>query len=173
MTTKLTIAALNRMPPEGFVRALDGVWERAPWVAKAVAPLRPFATKDALHAAMLSQVIALDPSSRLEFLNTHPELAGPEARSGGMTAQSTAEQGGLSLVTLEVEEAAVWADLNRRYRARFGHPFIICLRRQTKATALAAFRARLTASAETEAATTLQEIGWIARLRLSDLLQEP
>ncbi len=172
MTSRLTIAELNQLAPEAFVRALDGIWERAPWVAQAVVPLRPFATEDALHAAMLEQISALDAASWLAFLNQHPELAGTEAQSGEMTPQSTAEQGALSLTTLNVEEAFTWAELNRLYRQRFGHPFIICLRHQTRATALTAFQTRLSASAAAEAITTLKEIGWIAHLRLSDLLHQ-
>jgi 2-oxo-4-hydroxy-4-carboxy--5-ureidoimidazoline (OHCU) decarboxylase len=60
--------------------------------------------------------------------------------------------------------------LNTAYRERFGFPFIIAVKRHTRASVLAAFRARLENDVVTERAAALQEIALIARLRLDALL---
>jgi 2-oxo-4-hydroxy-4-carboxy-5-ureidoimidazoline decarboxylase len=56
--TRLTLDQLNALLTDAFVAALGDVFEHAPWVAAAVAPLRPFPTVAALHDAMVAAVRA-------------------------------------------------------------------------------------------------------------------
>ena len=170
MTTRSRLEQLNTCPPEAFCAALAGLWEHAPWVAQGVVGQRPFATADALHTAMVDVVAALDEPTRVAFYAGHPELAGDDARRGLMTEASVAEQGTLALAQLGADEAARWNALNQAYRARFGFPFILCIRRHTRASALQAFEQRLQHDRSTELAAALGEIAAITRLRLDRLL---
>ena len=170
MTTRLRLEQLNTCPPEAFCAALADLWEHAPWVAQGVVGQRPFATADALHTAMVDVVAALDEPTRVAFYAGHPELAGDDARRGLMTEASVAEQGTLALAQLGADEAARWNALNQAYRARFGFPFILCIRRHTRASALQAFEQRLQHDRSTELAAALGEIAAITRLRLDRLL---
>lgn len=160
------LAQLNTCTPEDFCEALAEVWEHAPWVAQAVVAQRPFASVDDLHRAMVAHVGGLDETRRVAFFAGHPELAGRAARAGAMTEASIDEQGSLGLGHLNGEDAAVWDALNAAYRERFGFPFILCIRRHTRDSALAAFRARLTRPRADELAAALAEIGAITALRL-------
>jgi 2-oxo-4-hydroxy-4-carboxy-5-ureidoimidazoline decarboxylase len=162
------LASLNAAAPADFASALDGVFEHAPWVAEKAAALRPFATVSALHEALMAAVRGAPDDSKLTFLRAHPELGGKVARAGAMTAESVAEQGSLGLNRLSDAEFARFEAMNSTYRAKFGFPFIICVRRQTRDAILAAFarRSALSPAAELEAA--LDEIGHITRLRLVD-----
>ena len=170
MTTRSSLEYLNTCTPEAFCAALADIWEHAPWVAQGVVGQRPFATADALHTAMVDVVAALDEPARVAFYAGHPELAGDDARRGTMTDASVAEQDTLALAQLGGDEAARWNALNQAYRARFGFPFILCIRRHTRASALQAFAQRLQHDRSTELATTLGEIAAITRLRLDHLL---
>ena len=170
MTTRSRLEQLNTSTPEAFCAALADIWEHAPWVAQAVVGQRPFATADALHTAMVDVVAALDEPARVAFYAGHPELAGEDARRGTMTDASVAEQGTLALAQLGGDEAARWNALNQAYRARFGFPFILCIRRHTRASALQAFAQRLQHDRSTELAAALGEIAAITRLRLDRLL---
>ena len=170
MTTRSRLEQLNTCPPEAFCAALADLWEHAPWVAQGVVGQRPFATADALHTAMVDVVAALDEPTRVAFYAGHPELAGDDARRGLMTEASVAEQGTLALAQLGADEAARWNALNQAYRARFGFPFILCIRRHTRASALQAFEQRLQHDRSTELAAALGEIAAITRLRLDRLL---
>ena len=165
----LTLDALNAMPAPDFVAALDGVFEDAPWVAQQAAAARPFATVAGLHAAMLEAVRAAPPGQTLAFLRGHPELSGSAALAGALGDASTAEQGALGLDRPADDLAA----LNAAYAARFAMPFIVCVRRQTRASLLAQFRRRLELDPEAEQATALEEIGHITRLRLVDRVEGP
>jgi 2-oxo-4-hydroxy-4-carboxy-5-ureidoimidazoline decarboxylase len=155
---------------DAFVAHLDGVFEHAPWVAQAVLAGRPFATADALHVAMMDALRALPEPELVALLRGHPELAGAHARSGAMTADSVAEQGGLALASVDAAAAAHWDTLNAAYRARFGFPFILCIRRHSRASALRAFERRLANDRATELQAAQAEIGRISRLRLADRL---
>ena len=170
MTTRSRLEQLNTCPPEAFCAALADLWEHAPWVAQGVVGQRPFATADALHTAMVDVVAALDEPTRVAFYAGHPELAGDDARRGTMTDASVAEQGTLALAQLDSDEATRWNALNQAYRARFGFPFILCIRRHTRASALQAFEQRLQHDRSTELAAALGEIAAITRLRLDRLL---
>lgn len=160
------LAEINACSPQRFVELLGGVFEHGPWVAEAAAASRPFASLDALHAAMVAVVMGAPREQRLAFLRGHPELAGKAFRAGAVTAESAGEQAGADLNRLTPEEAAAFDALNQTYRERFGFPFILCMRRNTKDSALAAFRARIDADPEAEEATALSEIAAITRFRL-------
>ena len=166
----VTLDALNAMPAEGFVAALGTVFEDAPWVAAGAAAMRPFATVAALHTGMMDVLRAADSRDVLAFLRGHPELGGAAAQAGAIGADSTAEQAALGLQRPADEGIPA---LNAAYGARFGFPFILCVRRHTRPSVLAQFRRRLGADPASEHATALVEIGYITRLRLVDRVEGP
>ena len=84
-----------------------------------------------------------------------------------MTEDSRREQASVGLDTLSEEEFARFHRLNDAYKAKFGFPFIVCVRRHTRDSILAQFERRLRHDAATEFATALQEISFITRLRLA------
>ena len=57
--------------------------------------------------------------------------------------------------------------LNDAYKAKFGFPFMICVRRHTRDSILAQFERRLGNDANTEFAAALQEVFYITRLRVA------
>ena len=59
--------------------------------------------------------------------------------------------------------------LNAEYVARFGFPFIIAVRDNTKMTILHAFQTRIANDRETEFATACKQVERIAELRLKDM----
>jgi 2-oxo-4-hydroxy-4-carboxy-5-ureidoimidazoline decarboxylase len=167
MDATLTLAMLNAATADRFAAHLGEVFEHAPWVAQAVAGQRPFASVDAMHKAMIDAIAVRPETERSAFFAGHPELAGSAARTGLMTPDSTREQGALALGSLATEEGARWDALNTQYRARFGFPFILCVKRHSRASALAAFEERLAHDRATELACALDEIRRISRLRLA------
>lgn len=164
--------ALNAVPAADFTAALGAVFEDAPWVAEQAALARPFATVTALHEAMLAAVRDAPPERVISFLRGHPELAGTAARAGDISANSMAEQAALGLRRPTDDDDAL-AALNLAYSGRFGLPFIVCVRRHTRASLMAEFRRRLGSDPETERDTALREVGYITRLRLVDQVAGP
>lgn len=165
MPSPLTLDQLNAASREDFVAALGDVFEHAPWVADAAAPLRPFPTVAALHGAMLEAVRQAPAERQFAFLRAHPEL-GSKVKRADITADSQAEQGSLGLDRLSEEEFSRFSRLNAAYRDKFGFPFIICVRRHTRDSILRNFERRLDNDAQAERNAALGEIGLITRLRL-------
>ncbi len=172
MTAPLTLAALNAMDRTTFVASVGDVFEHASWVADAIAAQRPFATVAALHDAMIGAVRSAPADRQLAFINAHPEL-GSKVKRADITADSQAEQGSLGLDRLSDAEFQRFQTLNGAYRAKFGFPFIICVRRHTRDSILANFARRADAPRETELRTALDEIGLITRLRLAAKVDGP
>ncbi len=167
------LAALNAADRDAFVVALGGIFEHASWVAERAIAKRPFATVADLHRALMAAVTDADEAQQMAFIRGHPELGGKVARAGAMTAESRQEQGSLGLDRLSEAEFARFEQLNADYRARFGMPFIICVRRHTRDSILDTFARRLTNSLEAERAAALEEIGHITRLRLVEAVEGP
>ena len=116
------------MDEPAFVRALGGVFEHSPWVARRAFAARPFADVVSLHIAMVDAMGRASDDEKLALLRAHPELAGKAAVRGELTADSTQEQSGAGLAQCTPEEFATITDLNRRYNAKFGFPFILAVK---------------------------------------------
>jgi len=169
----MTLDELNAASPAAFAVALNGVFEHAPWVAERAAAARPFPTVTALHSALFAIVEAAPVEDQRAFLAGHPDLAGMLARQRGMAAFSTDEQAGLGLDSLDDAGFQRFEAMNAAYRDRFGIPFILCVRRHTRASVLDRFARRLRSDADTELAAALAEVFLITRLRIAGLVDGP
>ena len=161
------LADLNRMDPAAFAAAVGEVFELAPWVAKAAHARRPFATVTDLHAAMMGAVRAAPHEQQLAFIRNHPDLAGKAARAGDVTDDSKSEQASAGLDMLSDEEFTRFHRLNDAYKAKFGFPFMVCVRRHTRDSILSEFERRLARDEAAELAQAMQEVFYITRLRLA------
>jgi 2-oxo-4-hydroxy-4-carboxy-5-ureidoimidazoline decarboxylase len=170
--TMIPLAALNAATREEFVARLGGIFEHSPWVAERAWEGRPFATRAALHAAMLRATEEAGPERRLALLRAHPELAGRAAVRGDMTDYSQQEQGGSGLLDCSPEEFAQLQTLNRRYVERFGFPFILAVRGLDRGAIIAAFARRVEQEPEAEMREALRQIARITSLRLEALVEE-
>jgi 2-oxo-4-hydroxy-4-carboxy-5-ureidoimidazoline decarboxylase len=166
----MTLAQLNAMSEADFVHALGGVFEHSPWVAQRAFAERPFASVHALHAAMVAAVDRATDTQKLALLRAHPELAGKAAIRGEMTADSVSEQSGAGLAQCSAGEFARLTELNARYNARFGFPFILAVKGYDRAGIIAEFARRVTHDRATEFAECLAQVARIARLRLEALM---
>jgi 2-oxo-4-hydroxy-4-carboxy-5-ureidoimidazoline decarboxylase len=157
---------LNAMSTEDFVNALGAIFEHSPWVARAVAPDRPFQSLRELHAAMVQAVQGAGHGLQLELIRSHPDL-GAKLK---MTDQSLSEQSGAGLDRLSPELFERFNRLNDAYKSRFGFPFIIAVRNHTRTSILEQFEQRGLNDADLERQTALLEIAEIARFRLEDFI---
>ena len=165
-----SIAQLNAMDKTQFVQVLGGVYEHSPWVAERVATQRPFASVEALRAAMRQTVSNAGEAQQIKLVRSHPELAGRAVVRGEMTAASTREQGGAGLAQLTPEEFARLQDLNKRYSEKFGFPFVMAVRGYDRQAIIDALATRLNNDRDTELRTSLEQIDRIAGFRLNDLI---
>lgn len=166
----IALARLNELSQAEFRDALADIFEHSPWVPERAWSQRPFAGVDDLHGALCAVLAKAGDDERLRLIRAHPELAGKAAIDRTLTAESTAEQASAGLDRLTEAEFERFHALNAAYRARFGFPFVICVRLTDKAGILAAMEQRLGHDRTGELATALTEVGKIVKLRLEDVL---
>jgi 2-oxo-4-hydroxy-4-carboxy-5-ureidoimidazoline decarboxylase len=165
-----TLVELNACSKGDFVAALANVFEHSQWIAEQAAASRPFADVRALFDAMRSAVERAPQQIQLALIKAHPDLANKTQRAAGLTAESTAEQDSVGLDRLSDAEYQEFKRVNDAYRAKFGFPYIVCVRRQTRDSILRDFERRLPNDTATEIKTSIAEIGRIAALRLDQLV---
>ena len=158
------------MDRAAFVAALGRVFEHSPWVAERSFGDRPFASTGALHAAMVAAMERALPSEQVSLLQAHPELAGKAAVRHELTADSTREQGAAGLDQCSPSEFARINDLNRRYNAKFGFPFILAVAGQDRDGILREFARRVERDRAAEFPEALRQVARIARFRLEALI---
>jgi len=168
---RVSLDTLNAADRANFAAALDGIFEHSPWVAERAHERAPFDTVTDLFAAMHAVIDRATKCEQLALVRAHSDLAGKAARAGTLTAASTAEQGSLGLDRLSDAEFARFERLNKAYKDKFGFPFVICVRRQTREAILDSFERRLGNDTDTELAAALTEISLIARLRLAEMME--
>jgi 2-oxo-4-hydroxy-4-carboxy-5-ureidoimidazoline decarboxylase len=167
-----TITDVDAMDEDSFAAAFGPVVEHSPWVAEEAWRRRPFGSTAGLRLAFEAAIRTAPRERRLGLLRAHPELAGREAAAGELTDASAREQRTARLDRLAPDDLASLRTLNSDYRARFGFPFIACVREHSVESLLAWGRARLERDAEAEEATALAEVGKIVGLRLGDLVTD-
>jgi OHCU decarboxylase len=117
--------------------------------------LRPFAGVNELFAAMKSVVDRAPEEVLIALIRVHPDLANKTQRAAGLTAESNAEQNGAGLDRLSDAEFLAFERVNNAYRAKFGFPYIVCVRRHTRDSILRDFERRLPNDAKAEAQTSI------------------
>ena len=168
----MTLAALNAMDRTAFVAALGGIFEHSPWVAARAFAARPFGSVDALHQAMVGAMHTASRDEQLALIRAHPELAGRAMVRRELTADSTSEQAGAGLTRCSPDELARLTELNARYHAKFGFPFILAVKGRDRAGVIAELARRLERDPAAEFAEALAQIARIAGLRLAEKLPD-
>ncbi|MDX1784772.1 MAG: allantoinase PuuE [Roseovarius sp.] len=159
----------SEMDRETFVAEFGGIFEHSPWIADGAYDLELGPTHDTamgVHQALTRVFRSADADKRLGVLTAHPDLAGKLAEAKRLTAESTAEQASVGLNELTDEERATFTQLNDAYTSKFGFPFIIAVRDNTKASIMEAFRRRIDHDRDTEFAEACRQVERIAQLRL-------
>jgi len=164
------LTTLNMLEQKQFTAVLADIFEHSEWVAHKVWNKRPFADTNALCRAMTEEVTNAGLDAQLTLLQAHPELAGKKAQDGDLTSASQAEQAGAKLDNLNHAEMTKINRLNREYIKKFDFPFIIAVRHHSKDGIFSEFERRVGNEIDTERATALEQVSFIARFRLDDIL---
>ena len=163
-------ALLNEWPAAEARAALARCCGSSRWV-EAMLERRPFASAAELVRLALETWNALERADYLEAFSHHPDIGTnpaelrarfPETASWSKTEQSAVS--GANEATLQA-----FASENARYRARFGHAFIVRASGKSAAEMLSLLRARLENAPDAELRVAAAEQAQITELRLEKL----
>lgn len=155
---------INEMERSEFNEQVGWIFENSPWVGNRVYDDRPFTTVEQLLQCFADRVNNATEEEQLELLKAHPQLAAKVK----MTAASVSEQRGAGLDQLTSEEAAQFIANNETYIQRFGFPFIMAVKGQTKEAIMERMALRLTQGLQQEWETAFHEVNTIASFRLKE-----
>ena len=167
-----TLQQINQFSPADFSAAFGAVYEHSSWIAErafASKPVAGFASRAAVHAALVATVQSASAAEKLALLNAHPELAGKEAAAGTLTSESTREQAAAGLGNDRRRRDAT-ARTQCAIPREVWFPFIIAARNNTQGAIFGAIRSRLLNTRDMEFNNNLMQVGEIARLRLLDII---
>ena len=168
----MTDAELAALDHDAFLAAFGDVFEHSAWIAEGAWPRAPFSTFRGLSEAMVDVLDAAGDDAAVALVRAHPDLAGKAALAGELTSDSRAEQKASGLASLTPGDLARFTRLNDAYKAKFGFPFVMAVRKSGKEAILAAFEERLENDQAAELARAIAEIKTIARSRLDAIAAE-
>ncbi len=163
-----SITQLNLMSQEEFVSILGTVFEHTPEIAQKAGNYRPFVDATALYQKMVDIVSLMTIDEQLALIRAHPDLGS----KASMAEASVKEQSGLGLDRLTPQEYDRFQLLNQAYKDKFGFPFIIAVKNQTKDSVLNEFERRLKNTMEAEIASAIAQINKIAWFRILNLVEK-
>ena len=165
---RLSLDEVNALADEEFARTFASLFQGDHGIAVAVASQRPFESIYELRRAFHDALFDADDDAQRSLIGSYPDIAAKVA----LGQESRRDQSHAGLDRLDPLEYEHFDELNDAYRAKFGHPFLICVRENTKESILDSFERRLSNTPRQEQMAALVEIGKIANLRLLDLVEE-
>jgi len=124
--TPFSLEGLNNASDADTLAWFEGLYEHSPWVGQAALQHKPFRSLAHLKWALADSVSRASHEQQLMLVKAHPILAAKPA--SGLTMASQTEQQLAGLWQSTPEQAEQLAQLNQRYQAHFGWPFIIAVR---------------------------------------------
>lgn len=163
----VTLDELDKVSHDKFVELLKDIFEHSPWVPDKAWTYRPFNSLTDLHEKMVLIVKEATYEEKLGLIQAHPNL-GTRLEMSGASEQ---EQAGVGLNQLTTEEFVQFSALNKQYMDKFGFPFIMAVKGQSKTIIYESMQQRMNHSESEEFETALNEIEKIAYFRLKDLIK--
>ena len=158
------------MDEKEFLDVFGKVFEHSPWVAK-----RAWDTgldeshdgREALHSLFEKIIRDSSDKEKMALVKSHPCLAAPLPRDQS-SAASRNEQQRAGLTSLDDAGRKHFAELNEKYLAKFGFPFILAVEGLGKEEILNAFERRCALDdRKKEFMTALEQVIKIGKLRMS------
>lgn len=173
MSQHCTIEEVDGLSQQAFVELLGGIYEHSPWVAEAAYSERPFCTLRGLENAMRTAAQNADKQQQIAILAAHPEFAGKGAKQGTLTRSSSKEQSRLNLHALADDDLQRMLEFNRRFMDKFKFPGIVAVRLHDSVESIfPELERRIENDYDTEVQDGLQQVHYIARFRLHDLIAD-
>lgn len=169
----MNLNELNSLETTKFVDYLREVFEHSPWVISASAKERPFVNLKALQVSLEKALYAAPLDAQVALIRAHPDLAVKLERIDKLTDFSQMEQKQAGFEVLAPDILEEMRHSLAVYRAKFGHPFILCVSDHATEDILPILNVRVTASADSERLSCLFQITRIAWHRICSLVEKP
>ena len=162
-----SINKVNNLNKSDFISIFGNVFEKTEWIAEKTYALKPFNNFEELFSRMMEIFESSKKENHLEILNAHPDLAIEKK----LTDDSKKEQNSANLNQCSEEEFKEFKELNKRYKKKFGFPFIIAVKGKNRQEILVNFRKRIINTIDLELEEAKQQVKKIAIFRLREIIK--
>ena len=162
-----SIDTFNKLNKSEFLSIFGNVFEKTEWIAEKCYDSKPYNNVQELVNKMMEVFENSIKEKHLEILNSHPDLAVKKK----LTKESENEQANANLNQCTNEEFEEFNKLNKKYKKKFGFPFIIAVKGKNKNEILNIFRQRITNNINLEFEEAKKQVKKIATFRLSEIIK--
>ena len=162
-----SVNRVNNLNKSDFISIFGNVFEKTEWIAEQTYALKPFNNFEELFSRMMEIFESSKKENHLEILNAHPDLAIEKK----LTDDSKKEQNSANLNQCSEEEFKEFKELNKRYKKKFGFPFIIAVKGKNRQEILVNFRKRIINTIDLELEEAKQQVKKIATFRLREIIK--
>ena len=162
-----SIDTFNKLNKSEFLSTFGNVFEKTEWIAEKCYDSKPFNNVQELVNKMMEVFENSIKEKHLKILNSHPDLAVKKK----LTKESENEQANANLNQCTNEEFEEFNKLNKKYKKKFGFPFIIAVKGKNKNEILNIFRQRITNNINLEFEEAKKQVKKIATFRLSEIIK--
>ncbi len=162
-----SIDTFNKLNKSEFLSIFGNVFEKTEWIAGKCYDSKPFNNVQELVNKMMEVFENSIKEKHLKILNSHPDLAVKKK----LTKESENEQANANLNQCTNEEFEEFNNLNKKYKKKFGFPFIIAVKGKNKNEILNIFRQRITNNINLEFEEAKKQVKKIATFRLSEIIK--
>ncbi|CAM1299510.1 Uncharacterised protein g2447 [Pycnogonum litorale] len=163
-----TMDAVNSSNYEEFMSTFGNVVENCKLCSTVLCLKRPYRNVDEMCDSVNEFLDQLTITGKQSILLLHPDLAGKLSTSE-LSKESSSEQQSVGLTNLSSTEKLLLSDLNQIYTAKFGFPFVICVRKYNKSEIIKEFRRRIDNNKDDEILTGIEQVKMIAKLRILNI----
>lgn len=121
---------------------------------------------------MESVIFGADSKEQSSLLSAHPDLAAKLDEIASLTEFSRAEQSRAGFAKLPAADLILLRSALADYRAKFGHPFILCVSEHLAEETLPILQSRLQATERSEFIACLAQVARIGWNRLNQLVTD-
>ncbi|CAG5055932.1 unnamed protein product [Parnassius apollo] len=168
--SSLSITDVNKLGDGQFESVFGNVIEHCKSASTRIKKQRPFKNVDELCEAFQKYLDDITEEEKLAVLKSHPDLAGRLAIQGELTPESAEEQRSAGLNDLTADQKLLLDSRNKRYKSKFGFPFIICARENKVQSILEGLVCRYNNDYEEEIKTGINEVKKICKLRILNIV---
>ena len=162
-----SIDTFNKLNKSEFLSTFGNVFEKTEWIAEKCYDSKPYNNVQELVNKMMEVFENSIKEKHLKILNSHPDLAVKKK----LTKESENEQANANLNQCTNEEFEEFNNLNKKYKKKFGFPFIIAVKGKNKNEILNIFRQRITNNINLEFEEAKKQVKKIATFRLSEIIK--
>tara|TARA_B100000427_G_scaffold260008_1_gene224244 strand:- start:134 stop:628 length:495 start_codon:yes stop_codon:yes gene_type:complete len=162
-----SIDTFNKLNKSEFLSTFGNVFEKTEWIAEKCYDSKPYNNVQELVNKMMEVFENSIKEKHLKILNSHPDLAVKKK----LTKESENEQANANLNQCTNEEFEEFNKLNKKYKKKFGFPFIIAVKGKNKNEILNIFRQRITNNINLEFEEAKKQVKKIATFRLSEIIK--